>query len=236
MGGFGLVGRLGPDVVAFGRPELFGEIGVEAPTPPAHDGPIAGVSRGGVLLGWLLFEDRPRREAAAALEELRGLGLSRQMLLTGDRATVAHRIAQALGISQVVAEALPDDKMHLVLREIAQGQRPMVVGDGINDSLALKAGAVGVAMGAQGTDVALASAELRADDQRSAPAIDRDAPVPALPPDHPLERRARAGLDDGAGGAGGVRAAGRGGRDRGGAAAQCLDLRRHGQCRPAAPV
>jgi cation transport ATPase len=158
IGGFGMVGRLGPDSVAFGRPDLFGDFGV-AP-PPAHDGPIAGVSRGGVLLGWLLFEDRPRREASTALEELRTLGLSRQMLLTGDRAPVARRIADALGITDVVAEALPDDKMRQVLGEVARGQLPMVVGDGINDSLALKAGAVGVAMGAQGTDVALASADL----------------------------------------------------------------------------
>ncbi len=82
------------------------------------------------------------------------------MLLTGDRAPVAWRIAAALGIDDVVAEALPEGKMRHVLAEVARGGRPLVVGDGINDSLALKAGAVGIAMGAQGTDVALASADL----------------------------------------------------------------------------
>ena len=56
--------------------------------------------------------------------------------------------------------ALPEQKMRRVLAEIRAGFRPLVVGDGINDTLALKVGAVGVAMGAQGTDVALASADL----------------------------------------------------------------------------
>jgi P-type E1-E2 ATPase len=82
------------------------------------------------------------------------------LLLTGDRMSVAQRIAADVGIDQVYAEALPEQKMARVLAEIESGQRPMVVGDGINDSLALKAGAVGIAMGGQGTDVAIASADL----------------------------------------------------------------------------
>lgn len=160
VGGFGMVGQLGGEPVAFGRPDLFGELGVVTSAIPEHDGPIAGVSRGGTFLGWLLFADEPRPEAQAALAELRELGLTRQTLLTGDRAAVARRVGAALGIDTVIAEALPADKMRQVLAEVEAGQRPMVVGDGINDSLALKAGAVGVAMGAQGTDVALAAADL----------------------------------------------------------------------------
>src|SRR5207302_10278275 len=58
------------------------------------------------------------------------------------------------------AELLPAQKMQVVLEEVRTGYRPLVVGDGINDALALKAGAVGIAMGGQGTDVALASADL----------------------------------------------------------------------------
>jgi heavy metal translocating P-type ATPase len=159
-GGFGVIGGIDGEPTAFGRPDLFTRLDIAAPPPPTHDGPVAGVSHGGIFLGWLLFADQPRREAAAALAELRGMGLQRQMLLTGDRPDVAARIAAAMGISEVHAEALPHEKMRQVLRQVQQGERPMVVGDGINDSLALKAGAVGVAMGAQGTDVALASADL----------------------------------------------------------------------------
>jgi heavy metal translocating P-type ATPase len=159
-GGFGVTGVRAGVKVAFGRPDLFARLGIAAGSPPVHEGPIAGVSQGEDFLGWLLFADQPRQEALPALENLRGLGLSRMTLLTGDRAPVAARIAAAMGIEDVQAEALPETKMRRVLAEIDAGYRPMVVGDGINDSLALKAGAVGIAMGAQGTDVALASADL----------------------------------------------------------------------------
>jgi P-type E1-E2 ATPase len=121
---------------------------------------VAGVALGETFLGWLLFADTPRAESRAAIADLRGLGLTRQLLLTGDRARVAERIARELGIDDVCAEAMPQEKMERVVAEIRQGWRPLVVGDGINDGLALKAGAVGIAMGAQGADVALASADV----------------------------------------------------------------------------
>jgi Zn2+/Cd2+-exporting ATPase len=159
-GGFGVTGTLDGHVVAFGRPELLARLGIAVPPPPAHDGPAAGVSAGGKFLGWLLFADRPRVEAAASVAELRGLGLGRQVLLTGDRARVAARVGTELGIDEVCADALPDQKMRRVQAETRAGYRALVVGDGINDSLALRAGAVGVAMGAHGTDVVLASADV----------------------------------------------------------------------------
>ena len=158
--GFGVTADVDGREAALGRPDLFARMGVTAPPPPPHDGPIAGLSLGTAFLGWLLFADRPRPEAPGALLELRGMGLERQSLLTGDRQAVARRIGAELGITEISAEALPEQKMDRVLGEIRAGFRPLVVGDGINDSLALKVGAVGVAMGARATDVALASADL----------------------------------------------------------------------------
>lgn len=160
--GFGVTARRGGVPLALGRPEMFAELGVPAPPPPAHDGPVAGVAEGGRFAGWLRLADEPRPEAQAALSDLRRLGLARQLLLTGDRTAVAGRVAALLGIPAFRAEALPQEKLDAVLAETRAGFRPMVVGDGINDSLALKAGAVGVAMGgAHGSsDVALASADL----------------------------------------------------------------------------
>lgn len=160
LGGFGVTALYAGAQVALGRPDLFARIGVPASDPPLHDGPIAGVAQGGEFLGWLLFADQPRAEAAAAVAELRDLGLDRQILLTGDRDAVARDIAARVGIGEVCADALPERKMQRVLQEIAAGHTPLVIGDGINDTLALKAGAVGIAMGAQGADVALASADL----------------------------------------------------------------------------
>lgn len=158
--GLGVVGQSKGQTAALGRPALFADLGIKLPPVPAHDGPIAGLSNGKVFLGWFLLADELRAEAPEAVRQLKHLGLERQLLITGDREREARRIAAQIEITDVHAEALPTDKMKLVLSEVQAGHRPMVVGDGINDALALKAGAVGVAMGAQGTDVALASADL----------------------------------------------------------------------------
>jgi Zn2+/Cd2+-exporting ATPase len=160
LGGFGVTGLYAGASVALGRADLFERLGVVAPEPPAHNGPIAGVSRDGKFLGWLLFQDQLRGSAITAVEDLKGLGIEHMVLLTGDRAAVARQVANEVGIDEVSAEMLPEQKMDRVMHEIKLGHRPMVVGDGINDSLALRAGAVGVAMGTQGAEVAFASADL----------------------------------------------------------------------------
>ncbi|WP_053137732.1 heavy metal translocating P-type ATPase, partial [Pseudomonas sp. CMR5c] len=145
--GLGVVARTDEGQAALGRPELFIQLGIDTSPVPTHDGPIAGLALNGEFLGWLLLADSVKPEAAQALQELRELGLGRQLLLTGDRQSVADSLAREVGISDVEAQALPQGKLERVLGEIDKGFRPMVVGDGINDSLALKAGVVGVAMG-----------------------------------------------------------------------------------------
>lgn len=159
-GGFGVSARYQGEEVALGRADLFERLGIAVPPAPAHTGPIAGVGLGRRFLGWLRFNDRLRPSAPAAVRDLKHLGIERMVLLTGDRAAAARQVAAEAGIDEVDAEMLPEQKLARVMEEIRVGRRPMVVGDGINDSLALRAGAVGVAMGAQGADVALASADL----------------------------------------------------------------------------
>ena len=158
--GLGVVAMTEQGEAALGRPELFMQLGINTTAVPDHDGPIAGLALNGEFLAWLLLADSVKPEAQFALGELRELGLGRQLLLTGDRHSVAQTLARDVGISDVEAQALPEDKLNRVLKEIDSGFRPMVVGDGINDSLALKAGVVGVAMGAGGADIALASADI----------------------------------------------------------------------------
>lgn len=158
--GLGVVAGTGQGEAALGRPELFRQLQITTTAVPEHDGPIAGLSLNGQFLGWMLLADSIKPEARQALSELRVLGLGRQVLLTGDRQSVAEHLAHAVGIHEVQAQALPEDKLDRVLSEIGNGFRPMVVGDGINDSLALKAGVVGVAMGAGGADIALASSDI----------------------------------------------------------------------------
>ena len=130
------------------------------PAPPSHDGPIAGVSYGPDFLGWLLLADELRPEAREAVAELKALGLERQLLIYRGScfgSTTCRNADQSL---KVHAEALPAKKMQFVSDEIKRGYRPMVVGDGINDALALKVGAVGIAMGARRRRMTLASADL----------------------------------------------------------------------------
>lgn len=158
--GLGVVANTAQGEAALGRPELFAQLGIATTAIPEHDGPIAGLALNGEFLAWLLLADTVKPEARFALSELRDLGLGRQLLLTGDRQSVAQTLAKDVGLHEVEAQALPEDKLNRVLKEIDNGFRPMVVGDGINDSLALKAGVVGVAMGAGGADIALASADI----------------------------------------------------------------------------
>ncbi|AWA42312.1 cadmium-translocating P-type ATPase [Pseudomonas fluorescens] len=158
--GLGVVAKTAQGEAALGRPELFAQLDIPTTAIPEHDGPIAGLALNGEFLAWLLLADTVKPEARFALSELRDLGLGRQLLLTGDRQSVAQTLAKDVGLHEVEAQALPEDKLNRVLKEIDNGFRPMVVGDGINDSLALKAGVVGVAMGAGGADIALASADI----------------------------------------------------------------------------
>lgn len=78
---------------ALGRPELFEQLGVVTTAVPNHDGPIAGLALNGQFLAWLLLADSVKPEARQALQALRDLGLGRQVLLTGDRQSVADSLA-----------------------------------------------------------------------------------------------------------------------------------------------
>ena len=143
-----------------GRGDWLHERGFVVPEIPEHDGAVVWVARNDAVLGYLLLSDLPRPEACRAVNELRELGLNRVILLTGDRSRAAAHVARLLEIENVISEVLPEQKLQTVQSEKARGHRVMVVGDGVNDALALASGDVGVAMGAMGSDVALRSADV----------------------------------------------------------------------------
>jgi Cd2+/Zn2+-exporting ATPase len=127
---------------------------------------VAAVAVNGTLVGLLGFADRVRPEAAAALQALRNIGVKRLVMLTGDHAASGQRVARELGIDEVRAGLLPEQKLEAI-EEIQRESGPTaMVGDGINDAPALAAADIGIAMGAAGTDVAIESADiaLMADD------------------------------------------------------------------------
>jgi Cd2+/Zn2+-exporting ATPase len=109
-------------------------------------------------LGVIAIADRPRAEAKRALEALHALGVRRIVMLTGDNSGTARAIATAVGVDEVHADLLPDDKVRVIRELEAEGERVAFAGDGVNDAPALATATVGIAMGAAGTDVALETA------------------------------------------------------------------------------
>jgi P-type E1-E2 ATPase len=116
------------------------------------------VAREGKFLGTLVVADMLRPEATKAIADFKSMGL-KTVLLTGDSRAVAEDIGGKLGVDEIAAELLPDDKLELVNRLIAARHNVVMVGDGVNDAPALMKATVGVAMGA-GTDVARESANV----------------------------------------------------------------------------
>lgn len=158
--GEGICAQTEHGMAILGKASLFRQYQISVPAVPEYDGPIVGLALDGQFLGWLLLADSVRPEAREALAELREKGIHKQFLLTGDRYSVAKTIAAACGIQEFQTDALPSDKLKCVQTLIGEGWHPMVIGDGINDALALKAGAVGIAMGKRGSDIAMASADI----------------------------------------------------------------------------
>ena len=114
----------------------------------------------GRTIGWIGLEDNARAEAAGAVDRLKTLGISRLVLLTGDRSSVARRVAGQMHFDDFKAEVLPHEKLEMVDALKAAGHRVAVIGDGVNDAPALAAGDVSIAMGAAGSDVAIHSASI----------------------------------------------------------------------------
>lgn len=118
------------------------------------------IALGGMCLGWVGLEDKVRPEARKATDQLTAQGVKRLAMLTGDRWSVARKVAAELGCTEVQAECLPETKLRLVEKMREEGFFVSVVGDGVNDAPALAAGNLGIAMGAAGSDVAIHSADI----------------------------------------------------------------------------
>ncbi|HSK15350.1 MAG TPA: copper-translocating P-type ATPase [Gaiellaceae bacterium] len=172
--GRGVEATVGGERVAIGGPALLRGRGLALPETLAGDverwqargAAVLYVVRDGEIAGALALEDEIRPESRVAVERLRALGVSVAMV-TGDAREVADAVAQELGIDEVFAEVLPEDKDGVVREIQRRGRRVAMVGDGVNDAPALARADVGIAIGA-GTDVAIESAGivLASDDPR----------------------------------------------------------------------
>ena len=161
VAGRGLRAQLKGQEILVGRLSLLQEHGVQLPAkfkPTSVQQTAAYLAIDGELAGIITLSDELRPESIATLERLRQLGVRDFIMVTGDNQTTAEAIAKQLGISQVHADMLPADKLHLLDKV---KQRPLVfVGDGVNDAPVLTASDVGIALGARGSTAASESADM----------------------------------------------------------------------------
>nr|WP_251982992.1 heavy metal translocating P-type ATPase [Streptomyces violaceusniger] len=164
--GLGVRGTVDGHAVLVGREKLLGAWAIELPEELAaakaaaeSEGRTAvAVAWDGKARGVLLVADAIKETSAEAVAQLRALGLT-PVLLTGDNRLVAEAVAREVGIDDVIAEVLPQDKVDVVKRLQGEGRTVAMVGDGVNDAAALATADLGLAMGT-GTDAAIESGDL----------------------------------------------------------------------------
>jgi Cd2+/Zn2+-exporting ATPase len=165
--GLGVRARLNGAEITMGKPEWLREMGL-ATTPvdtrvaelQSEGKSVVLVGRENALIGLIAIRDQSRATGAAVMRAVRGLGIDRIAMLTGDNPATARAVAEEMGITEYHAGLMPAEKVACVERLRAEAGEIAMVGDGINDAPALAAATVGIAMGAAGTDVAIETADV----------------------------------------------------------------------------
>ena len=159
LAGLGLQAQVDGETFYVGNGKLMDQVGAD--WHECHlPGTVVHIARGKEYLGHIVINDTLKPDAASAMEALRRLGVRRTVLLSGDRQRVAEAVAKELGLDEVRAELLPEQKVEEVEKLLAGGAKLAFVGDGINDAPVLARADVGIAMGALGSDAAIESADV----------------------------------------------------------------------------
>ncbi len=162
IAGQGICANVNGKSVAVGNCALMESVGASWKACENH-GTIIHVAVDGDYMGHIVISDRERSDAPAAIASLKNVGVSKVVMLTGDKRDVAEDIAAKMGITEVRSELLPQDKVSAVeglLAQKAAGKSLAFVGDGINDAPVLARADVGVAMGGLGSDAAIEAADV----------------------------------------------------------------------------
>lgn len=156
--GKGMRGKKGDGEIVMGNARFIASLGFPLPENAAG-GSVSWIVKDGALLGRIVFRDVLRDDVDEAFAALRAQGVKRIVVLTGDSKAEADRIDALISADETHSELLPEQKLACVKQEMENGT-VAVVGDGINDALALSEADVGVAMGAMGSDTAIQSADI----------------------------------------------------------------------------
>ncbi len=165
--GKGIVATCGGERVLAGNASMLESEGISIPEAGRDlasecmekGSTVVFIARGGEALGLLSLSDQLRPKASSTIAEIRDSG-SEPVLLTGDNERAAGTIAASIGISEMRARCLPEDKMAFITDSEDAGKRVCMIGDGINDAPALKSAHVGIAMGNVGSDIAVDAADI----------------------------------------------------------------------------
>jgi len=157
--GKGLEGRKGEEKIYLASYSWASELGFKVPDKYEDAGTCLWILRNSDILGCIIFKDIPREDAGEIIKELKKTGIKTTCLLTGDRLLTAKKIQKELGIDEMYHELLPQQKLAMV-NKFMENNIVTVVGDGINDALALSSSHAGIAMGAMGSDTAINSADI----------------------------------------------------------------------------
>ena len=157
--GKGLEGRNGDDEIYLGSCGWLRSLGFDIPDKYEDSGTCNWIIKNKKIFGCIVFKDTPREDASNVVKQLKSIGVSKTCLLTGDRLKSAQKIQSATGIDEMMCELLPEQKLEYV-EKMMKEHTVTVIGDGINDALALSKAHIGIAMGAMGSDTAIQSADI----------------------------------------------------------------------------
>lgn len=166
--GLGISAELGQATIYVGNRRLLDRFGIPlsdeqleaARSREARGEALAFVAKNQELVGLISIHDRLRPEAESLVADLRKAGIRHTVMLTGDHAAAANLVADKVGIGEVKAGLLPEEKVAALKQLQAAGRRVAMIGDGINDAPALATADVSIAMGTSGTQVAMESADI----------------------------------------------------------------------------
>lgn len=162
LSGRGVRSKVEGITVAVGNKRLMAEEKTAVPEV-SGGGTVVFVARGGRCAGWIRIADELKADSAAAIAELKQLGIKKTVMLSGDRKASAEETAEKIGIDEVFAELLPAQKVEAVECLLAQkpgNEKLIYTGDGINDAPVLARADIGIAMGGVGSDAAVEAADI----------------------------------------------------------------------------